>query len=229
MGCPFCATGQAGLRPQLYTDEIAAQIVAAQRLLQRPGGVADGVTDHVTNVVFIGMGEPLANTAVTLATLRWLTARDGFNLSAGAITVSISGLIPGIRRLQREQLPITLAISLHAPDDELRDRLVPSNRRFPLAALLAPCDEYVATGIEAACGQLYAEYRANSGATLPLVSQVAPAVGTRRVSQVAPAVGTRRVSEVAPAVGTRWVSQVARAVGTRGVPRVAPMVGTHHA
>ncbi|CAN5812734.1 23S rRNA (adenine(2503)-C(2))-methyltransferase RlmN [soil metagenome] len=144
MGCPFCATGQAGLRRQLRTDEVVAQIVAVQGLLRDPALRAPGVPDHVTNVVFMGMGEPLANTDVTVATVRWLIDPDGFGLSARGVTVSTIGLVPGIRRLQQLQAPITLAVSLHAPTDELRDQLVPVNRQHPLSALLAACDAYVA-------------------------------------------------------------------------------------
>jgi 23S rRNA (adenine2503-C2)-methyltransferase len=145
MGCPFCATGQAGLRRQLRTHEVVAQIAVMERLL-REGMVGDDrVPDHVTNVVFMGMGEPLANLNVTIATLGWLTDADGFGLSARNITVSTIGLVPAIRRLQRLSLPITLAVSLHAPNDALRDQLVPINRRHPLAELLDACDEYVAT------------------------------------------------------------------------------------
>jgi 23S rRNA (adenine2503-C2)-methyltransferase len=159
MGCPFCATGQAGLRRQLRTDEVVAQIMAVERLLRdsTTGASASaagphaprahGVPDHLTNVVFMGMGEPLANLDVTLATVRWLTDREGFDLSARGVTVSTIGLVPGIRRLQELALPITLAISLHAPTDELRDQLVPINRQHPLRDLLAACDAYVdATG-----------------------------------------------------------------------------------
>jgi len=164
MGCPFCATGQAGLRRQLRTFEVIAQIAVMDRLL-RDGAIGDDrVSDHsagpgptkraadrlrlpgsVTNVVFMGMGEPLANLNVTLATLGWLTTADGFGLSARNVTVSTIGLVPAIRRLQRLRLPITLAVSLHAPNDELRDQLVPINRQHPLAELLDACDEYAAT------------------------------------------------------------------------------------
>ncbi|HSK98563.1 MAG TPA: 23S rRNA (adenine(2503)-C(2))-methyltransferase RlmN [Euzebyales bacterium] len=145
MGCPFCATGQAGLRRQLRVHEVIAQIAVMERLL-RDGAVGDDrVPDHVTNVVFMGMGEPLANLNVTTATLGWLTDADRFGLSARNVTVSTIGLVPAIRRLRRLNLPITLAVSLHAPNDALRDRLVPINRRHPLAELLAACDEYAAT------------------------------------------------------------------------------------
>lgn len=144
MGCPFCATGQAGLRRQLRTDEVVAQIAAVQRLLQDGVVATEGVPDRITNVVFMGMGEPLANPEVTLAALRWLLDRDGFNLSARSITLSTIGLVPAIRRLVRLDAPITLAVSLHAPTDELRDQLVPINRRHPLDELLAACDDHVA-------------------------------------------------------------------------------------
>ncbi|HEX6256218.1 MAG TPA: 23S rRNA (adenine(2503)-C(2))-methyltransferase RlmN [Euzebyales bacterium] len=144
MGCPFCATGQAGLRRQLRTDEVVSQIVAVQHLLAAGAVQSAGMPDHVTNVVFMGMGEPLANLDVTLATVRWLIDRDGFDLSARGITVSTIGLVPGIRRLQALAAPITLAVSLHAPNDELRDQLVPINRQHPLGELLAACDTYVA-------------------------------------------------------------------------------------
>jgi 23S rRNA (adenine2503-C2)-methyltransferase len=145
MGCPFCATGQAGLRRQLRTHEVVAQIAAVERLLREGAVTAEGVPDRVTNVVFMGMGEPLANPNVTMAMLRWLTGADGFGLSARNVTVSTIGLVPVIRRLGRLNLPITLAVSLHAPNDALRDRLVPVNRRHPLAELLDACDEYAAT------------------------------------------------------------------------------------
>ena len=147
MGCPFCATGQAGLRGQLSVGEVVRQVTAAQRLLARPGGarlVPSGkgrLPARVTNVVFMGMGEPLANLPTTVAAVRWLHRE--FGLSARAITVSTVGLVPGIRRLAELSLPLTLAVSLHAPDDALRDDLVPVNRQHPLAELLAACREWL--------------------------------------------------------------------------------------
>ena len=152
MGCPFCATGQAGFRRQLTVGEVVRQVTVMQRLLAdhaagRSGaaGLPAGVPDHVTNVVFMGMGEPLANTDVTLAAVRWLHAPAAFGLSARSITVSTVGLVGGIRRLQRLDLPVTLAVSLHAPDDALRDDLVPVNRQHPLAELLAASRDYLET------------------------------------------------------------------------------------
>jgi 23S rRNA (adenine2503-C2)-methyltransferase len=144
MGCPFCATGQAGLRRQLRTYEVIAQIAAVEGLLRNGAVTADGVPDHLTNVVFMGMGEPLANLDATVSTLEWLVGHETFDLSARNVTVSTIGLVPAIRRLLRLELPITLAVSLHAPNDELRDQLVPINRQHPLGDLLAACDEYAA-------------------------------------------------------------------------------------
>ncbi|MGI8574707.1 MAG: 23S rRNA (adenine(2503)-C(2))-methyltransferase RlmN [Egibacteraceae bacterium] len=261
MGCPFCATGQAGFRRQLTVGEIVRQVTVMQRLLAERGAAGrdglgpDGspasatpwpdVPDHVTNVVFMGMGEPLANLEPSLDAVRWLVGQ--FGLSARSITVSTIGLVPGIRRLEGLGLPVRLAISLHAPNDALRNDLVPANRQFPLrevmesassyrrtigrrvsfeyvlidglndqpqharelAALLARSDAHVnlipmnptpavpwqapdpavqrrftdvlhdngvaatirhnrGTEIDAACGQLYANYRMGSGARLPV-------------------------------------------------------------
>ncbi len=140
MGCPFCATGQAGYRRQLGLGEIVRQVTVMQRLLQSGEIDVDGAPDHVTGVVFMGMGEPLANADPTVAAVRWL--HDPFNLSARSITVSTVGLVPGIRRLTELGLPITLAVSLHAPNDNLRDDLVPVNRAHPIAELLDSCREY---------------------------------------------------------------------------------------
>lgn len=152
MGCPFCATGQAGLERQLTTGEVVRQVVVADAALRAgelgrsaaEGGVPlpDGVPDHVTNVVFMGMGEPLANMDATLGTLRWLHDPDGFDLGARGITVSTVGLVPGIRRLAQEGLPVTLAVSLHAADDALRDDLVPVNRQHPIESVVQAMEEY---------------------------------------------------------------------------------------
>jgi len=142
MGCPFCATGQAGLRGQLSVGQVVRQVTVMQRLLADGTVDIPGVPDHVTNVVFMGKGEPLANLDVTIAAVRCVHAPDGFDLSARSITVSTVGLVPGIRRLADVGLPITLAVSLHAPDDALRDDLVPVNRQHPLAELLGAARQY---------------------------------------------------------------------------------------
>jgi 23S rRNA (adenine2503-C2)-methyltransferase len=130
MGCPFCATGQGGFTRQLSAGEIVEQVAWARR--ERP----------VTHVVCMGMGEPLANYDQTLAALGRL--HEHFGLSARRLTVSTVGIVPGIRRLSAERLPVNLALSLHAANDALRDELVPINRRYPLAALSAACADYVA-------------------------------------------------------------------------------------
>jgi 23S rRNA (adenine2503-C2)-methyltransferase len=136
MACPFCATGQAGLTRNLSTAEIVEQVLAGARSLAR-NEVAGGV-GRISNVVFMGMGEPLANYRAVLGALRRLTdpRPDGFGLSARGVTVSTVGLVPAIDKLAAEGLPVTLAVSLHAPDDELRDSLVPVNNRWPVAEVL---------------------------------------------------------------------------------------------
>ncbi len=148
MGCPFCATGQAGLRRQLTAGEIVRQVVVADAALR--AGEVDGshlpegtdLPDHVTNVVFMGMGEPLANLDATTAAVGWLHDPDGFDLGARHITVSTVGLVPGIRKLADLGLPLTLAISLHAANDDLRDDLVPINRVHPIDELLGAARDY---------------------------------------------------------------------------------------
>jgi 23S rRNA (adenine2503-C2)-methyltransferase len=144
MGCPFCATGQAGLSRNLSAGEIVAQVVAGARALAG-GEVAPGPA-RVSNVVFMGMGEPLANYPAVLRAIRALTQPipGGFGLSARSVTLSTVGLVPAIRRLMDEGLPITLAISLHSPDDALRDTLVPVNNRWPVAEVLDAGWEYAA-------------------------------------------------------------------------------------
>ena len=136
MGCAFCATGQAGFDRQLTAGEIVEQVVAAVRAA-RPR--------RVSNVVFMGMGEPLANYERTWAAVERIHGDVG--ISARHLTVSTVGLVPGIRRLAAEPLPVNLAVSLHAANDALRDRLVPINRRYPLGELAEACAAYVgATG-----------------------------------------------------------------------------------
>jgi 23S rRNA (adenine2503-C2)-methyltransferase len=133
MACPFCATGQGGLQRNMSTAEIVEQVVAGARSLARgevPGGPA-----RVSNVVFMGMGEPLANYRAVIGAVRRLTeaAPSGLGMSARGITVSTVGLVPRINQLAGEGIPVTLALSLHAPDDELRNELVPINTRFSVA------------------------------------------------------------------------------------------------
>ena len=130
LACSFCATGQLGLTRNLSTAEIVEQVRAAGRSLA-DGEVPGGPT-RLTNVVFMGMGEPLANYKSVLETVRRLVAPtpDGLGMSARNITVSTVGMVPAMNKLADEGIPVTLALSLHAPDDELRSELVPVNTRW---------------------------------------------------------------------------------------------------
>jgi 23S rRNA (adenine2503-C2)-methyltransferase len=134
MACPFCATGQSGLTRNLSAGEICEQVRAAAVEL-RDGGDSR-LSGRLSNIVFMGMGEPLANYARVLAAVRRITEPSGFSISARAVTVSTVGLAPAIRRLADERLGVTLALSLHAPDDELRDTLVPVNNRWKITEAL---------------------------------------------------------------------------------------------
>jgi 23S rRNA (adenine2503-C2)-methyltransferase len=144
MACPFCATGQGGLTRNLSTAEIVEQVRAAARVAA-DGGLGGG-PGRLSNVVFMGMGEPLANYRRVLAALRRMITPtpEGFGLSRRSITVSTVGLVPAINRLAHENLDVTLAVSLHAPDDDLRDTLVPVNTRWKVAEVLAAADGYAA-------------------------------------------------------------------------------------
>lgn len=134
MACGFCATGQAGFTRQLSPGEIVEQVVRAARHARQGGR-------RVSNVVYMGMGEPLANDEAVWASVVRLHGAVG--LSARHLTISTVGLVPGIRRLAERELPVNLAVSLHAANDELRDELVPINRRYPLARLMEACGEYL--------------------------------------------------------------------------------------
>jgi 23S rRNA (adenine2503-C2)-methyltransferase len=132
MNCSFCATGQAGFRRNLSAGEILEQVATARRRAQ---------PRRLSNIVFMGMGEPLANYDRVWAAVERIHADMG--ISARHITLSTVGVIPGIRRLARESLPVNLAVSLHAANDELRNRLVPLNRRYPLDDLVEACRQYL--------------------------------------------------------------------------------------
>ena len=147
MACPFCATGQGGLQRNMSTGEIVEQVVAGARSLARdevPGGPA-----RVSNIVFMGMGEPLANYRAVIQAVRRFTepGPSGLGISARGITVSTVGLVPRMRQLAEEGIPVTLALSLHAPDDELRNELVPINTRWTVSeAVDAAAHYHEATG-----------------------------------------------------------------------------------
>lgn len=132
MACPFCATGQGGLTRNLSTAEILEQVRAAAVTAR------DEYGERLSNIVFMGMGEPLANYARVVAAVSRITAAppEGFGISARSVTVSTVGLAPAIRKLADERLGVTLAVSLHTPDDELRDTLVPVNDRWKVSEVL---------------------------------------------------------------------------------------------
>ncbi|MGQ0773286.1 MAG: 23S rRNA (adenine(2503)-C(2))-methyltransferase RlmN [Pseudonocardiales bacterium] len=142
MACPFCATGQGGLTRNLSTAEIVDQVRAAAAAM-RDGEIAGG-PGRLSNVVFMGMGEPLANYRRVLAAVHRITdpAPNGLGLSQRSVTVSTVGLVPAIHRLAQEGLQATLAVSLHAPDDALRDTLVPVNNRWKVAEVLDAARHY---------------------------------------------------------------------------------------
>jgi 23S rRNA (adenine2503-C2)-methyltransferase len=153
MNCPFCATGQAGLTRNMSTAEIVEQIVRANRLIAEGGLGGKKADDHsmerVSNIVFMGMGEPLANYKRVMDAVRVMVAAqpDGLGMSARGITVSTVGLVPAINKLADEGIPVTFALSLHAPDDHLRDELIPVNSRWKVdEALDAAYGYYAKTG-----------------------------------------------------------------------------------
>ncbi len=145
MACPFCATGQGGLERNMSTAEIVEQVVAGARSLHR--GEVPGGPGRVSNIVFMGMGEPLANYKAVMGAVRRFTdpQPDGLGMSARGVTVSTVGLVPRMRQLADEGLPVTLALSLHAPDDELRNELVPVNTRFSVDEVVDAAWHYAAT------------------------------------------------------------------------------------
>jgi 23S rRNA (adenine2503-C2)-methyltransferase len=137
LDCAFCATGKQGFNRNLSTAEIIGQLWLANRLLR-----AQGLERPVTNVVLMGMGEPLLNLDNVIPALRLMTDDNAYGLSRRRVTVSTAGVIPGMDRL-RDECPVALAVSLHAPNDALRDRLVPVNRKYPLRELVAACNRYL--------------------------------------------------------------------------------------
>jgi 23S rRNA (adenine2503-C2)-methyltransferase len=142
MACVFCATGTLGFLHDLATAEIVEQVLWAARELRSIRHSALG-TRPLSNVVFMGMGEPFNNYDNWWGAVERLHDPKGFNLGARSFTVSTVGLVPGILRLSRERLPVNLAVSLHAPDDRLRSELMPVNRRYPLGDLIAATREYM--------------------------------------------------------------------------------------
>ena len=145
-GCTFCATGQMGFDRHLTAGEIVAQVVHfARDLREHPWQAPDGATiSRVTNLVFMGMGEPLHNYDNTLKAVRILNMAEGLHIGARHMTISTVGLVPGILRLATEPLQVNLAISLHAPNNTMRLRTMPITRKYPIEAVLDACQQYVA-------------------------------------------------------------------------------------
>jgi len=138
LDCAFCSTGKQGFNRNLTTAEVVGQLWLANRLLRE-----DNHGERpVTNVVMMGMGEPLLNLDNVIPALRLMLDDNAYGLSRRRVTVSTAGVIPGMDRL-RDECPVALAVSLHAPNDELRDRLVPVNRKYPLQQLVAACNRYL--------------------------------------------------------------------------------------
>ena len=138
LDCAFCATGKQGFNRNLTSAEIVGQLWLANRLL----GVARRTDRVISNVVFMGMGEPMLNLDNVIPALRLMLDDNAYGLSRRRVTVSTSGVIPGMDRL-RDECPVALAVSLHAPNDALRDELVPVNRKYPLRELIAACNRYL--------------------------------------------------------------------------------------
>jgi 23S rRNA (adenine2503-C2)-methyltransferase len=138
LDCSFCATGKQGFNRNLTSAEIIGQLWAANRIF----GVERRTDRVISNVVFMGMGEPMLNLDNVIPALRLMRDDNAYGLSRRRVTVSTSGVIPGIDRL-RDECPVALAVSLHAPNDGLRDELVPVNRKYPLKSLIAACNRYL--------------------------------------------------------------------------------------
>lgn len=152
LNCAFCATGRSGFVRNLSAGEIVEQVLyfargcgSQQGEVPKAGNKekARGPANSITNVIFAGMGEPFLNYDATWEAVQRLNDPAGFGLGARHITISTAGWVPGIERLSKERLQVNLAVSLHAPDDALRNRLMPVNQRYPLASLLAACQRYV--------------------------------------------------------------------------------------
>jgi len=138
LGCRFCATGKLGFRRNLESDEIIAQVLFFGRYLKN-----QPTPEKVSNIVFMGMGEPFLNFENVIYAIRTLNDKNGFNLGIRHFSISTAGIIPGIKKLAREKLEVNLAISLHAPFDQLRSQLMPINRKYPLKQVLVAVDKYI--------------------------------------------------------------------------------------
>ncbi len=137
MGCPFCATGHQGFYRNLDVSEIVGQVILMNKLVRQKDPI-----EQVTNLVYMGMGEPLNNYNHVLASVRLLSDAHGLNIGLRRMTISTCGIVPKIYALAAEGLPVTLAVSLHTADNKKRDKLVPINEKYPLASLLKACRYY---------------------------------------------------------------------------------------
>ena len=216
MGCTFCATGQAGFERHLDVGEICEQVLRAQH----------DSPQRVANVVYMGMGEPLANVDPVLESLTRLHGDAGF--SARHLTVSTVGVVPGMHRLRDFPLPVTLAVSLHAPDDALRAELVPLNRRYPIAEVLD-----AARGVRRRQGPPgHVRVRVHPGRQRPpapgrLAGRPAARVPRRRARQPDPAQPDRRVRGPSRGGGTHRALRGA-AARTRGQRQHPPQPRRRH-
>lgn len=136
MGCTFCATGKMGFKRNLEPFEIVEQALFFARFLKKEN-------ERVTNVVFMGMGEPFYNYDNVLSAIRTLNDKDGLNIGARHISISTVGVVEGIRKFAKEKLQVNLAISLHAPNNELRSKIIPMNKKYPIEAILKAVDDYI--------------------------------------------------------------------------------------
>jgi len=136
IGCQFCATGQQGFKRNLSSDETVEQVLFFARLLKK-------TKNKISNVVFMGMGEPFLNYKSVLSAIKILSDKDGFNLGTRHISISTVGIIEGIEKLAKESPQVNLAISLHAPDNELRSKLMPINKKYPIEKILTAVDDYI--------------------------------------------------------------------------------------
>jgi 23S rRNA (adenine2503-C2)-methyltransferase len=145
LGCGFCATGKAGFKRNLSVDEIVKQILFWARWLKNNETLRQAQGENkINNLVFMGMGEPFLNYENVMSAIKILNDQKGFNLGARHFSISTAGIIGGINRLADEPLQINLAISLHAPNDKLRSKLMPINKKYPIKEILKAVDEYIA-------------------------------------------------------------------------------------
>jgi len=136
LGCLFCATGKMGFKRNLDSSEIVEQVLFFARYLKKQNG-------KVVNVVFMGMGEPFLNYNNVISAIKILNDKEGFNLGARHFSISTVGITEGIKRLAEEKMEINLAISLHAPNDELRLKIIPANKKYPIKKVISAVDEYI--------------------------------------------------------------------------------------